>query len=190
MINIANTVHQYIQCCRLVQVPALKRRCTRTNFPLRSKFAGERGVRFRIQKNNMPHCSIKHSPNIPTEGLMLLRDKNFLIFFWLKCRPHGLDDGRVQVKPWPVFLVELGWGYALRSLLLMAQFSCLSERRMRSASASGISMTVFNTCRALSYWRSSCASAVVALRDGASCDYFANSSIISIKKRQFSTKTI
>ena len=38
----------------------------------------------------------------------------------------------------------------MRSLLLMAQFSCLSERMMRSASASGISMTVFKACRALS----------------------------------------
>jgi hypothetical protein len=65
----------------------------------------------------------------------------------------------------PAGLVKVGATEGLGTLLL-AQFFCLSERMMRSASASasGISMTVFNACRALSYWRSSCASAVVALR--------------------------
>jgi hypothetical protein len=63
----------------------------------------------------------------------------------------------------PAGLLKVGATEGLGTLLL-AQFFCLSERMMRSASASGISMTIFNACRALSYWRSSCASAVVALR--------------------------
>lgn len=75
MINIANTVHQYIQCCPLVQVPALKRRCTRTNFPLRSKFAGERGVRW---QKATPAWIVSNLPPVGSAASF---------FLWIACAP-------------------------------------------------------------------------------------------------------